>query len=269
MNTTSTSKKELKKNYIDFVDDKEIKTIFNDFNEIKHTNKNKINDFMNELPADIKIKLSKQELNLNVKNNEEKKFIKLSEFLSHKLNKKQEDLLVNKIDEHRLKREFNEFMDKEVFAEDIGNKDNWVLNLRKARNNHLVRNAYVNLGTVINPIWVSKRDTSSKSMDIIRMPNSKSKFDIKSIAKNKYGIDSFNPDSAMNFISNVLNNINNISVNLLNSTDVDNENNNVFVTNNVNKNSVNREKSKISRLSNMNNSNINTIQVKINFFYLR
>ena len=233
MNTTATSKKEIKKNYFDYIDDTRVKSIFKDYTEIKENNKEKQNDFMRKLPSELRNELKKQESNLKLKNYEENHFQKLSEFLAKKLNKSQDGLLINRIDEHRLRKEFGDFMDQKVLNDNKSGKNNWIISLRKSKNNQFVKNSFLNIGSKYNPMWVSIRDQVNKTLDIIRKPNSKSTFDLKGLANNKLLLESLTQDSSMHMLTNILSNSNNISINGLNISGQDLENSNNLMNSNV------------------------------------
>lgn len=270
MNQTSTSKKEIKKNYFDYVDDSRVKSIFKDYLEIKDKNKEKLNDFMKKIPIELRHELKKQELNLKLKNFEDSHLEKLSEFLGKRLNKKPEQLLINRIDEHRLKKEFSEFMENKILSDEKENKNNWILSLRRNKNNQFLKNYYLNVGNKYNPIWISVRDKVNKSVDIIRNPTSKSSFDLKNFRNNKVIMDNFqtsNVDSSLNFITNALNNNSNLSFNILNnSAELDTSivnSNNLNLYNNINTNANSYKHASQTTLTNMQNSTLNDIQVKI------
>lgn len=269
MNTTATSKKEIKKNYFDYIDDTRVRSIFKDYTEIKENNKEKLNDFMKKLPSELKNELKKQELNLKLKNYEENHFQKLSEYLAKKLNKSQDELLINRIDEHRLRKEFGDFMDQKVLNENKSGRNNWVISLRKSKNTQFVKNSYLNLGSKYNPMWANVRDQVNKSVDIIRKPNSKSTFDLKGLANNKLLLESLTQDSSMHMLTNLLSNSNNISINGLNNSgnELENSNNlmNSHVFNTHTHSNSNRHLNN-SSFMNCNLPPINEIQVKIYFY---
>lgn len=271
MNTTATSKKEIKKNYFDYIDDTRVKSIFKDYTEIKENNKEKLNDFMRKLPSELRKELKKQELNLKLKNYEENHFQKLSEYLSKKLNKSQDELLINRIDEHRLRKEFGEFMDQKALNDTKSGKNNWIISLRKSKNNQFVKNSFVNIGSKYNPLWVNIRDQINKSVDIIRKPNSKSTFDLKGLANNKLLLESLTQDSSMHMLSNIISNSNNISINGLNNSGHDLENSNNLLNSNIFNTHANSNSNKYLNNSSFTNvilPPINDIQVKLIFFIL-
>jgi len=280
MNTTATSKKEIKKNYFDYIDDNRVKSIFKDYTEIKENNKEKLNDFMKRLPPELKNELKKQELNLKLKNYEESHFQKLSEFLSKRLNKNQDQLLINRIDEHRLRKEFSDFMENKVLSENKYGKNQWVLSLRKNKNNQFVKNSYLNVGGLYNPTWVNIRDQVNKSVDIVRKPNSKSTFDLKGLSNNKLILESlnnlnshantYNHDSSMHLLTNILSNSNNISISGLNHSGNDLEiSNNLMNSGIYNTNTHSNSHNKYINNTTLNNSNNSPIiDLLVNIYVL-
>lgn len=220
MNTTNTSKKEtIKKNYFDYIDDNKVKSIFEEYAEIKSDNKEKLNDFMKKLNPELKYELKQQELNLKLKNYEENQFIRLNEFLSRRINKKPDDLLINRIDDHRLKKEFGDLMEHKITGREKYVKNHWMISLRNAKNSKFVKNSFVNMGSKYNPLWVNIRDNGPKSVDIIRSPTSKNYLDVKGLMSDKSIIDRLASENSFNMITNT---IGNISSNSPNNSNINN-----------------------------------------------
>ena len=263
MNTTSTSKKEiLKKNFFDYIDDVRVNSIFKDYTEIKEVNKGKINDFMKKFPKEIKSELTKQETNLKLRSYEEQKFQKLSEYLSKKLNKKPENLLVNRTDEHRMKREFGDFMDSKVLAKDNINANHWIFSLRKPKNKQ-AQNCYVNMGNKYHPSWVSIKDNFGKNLELIRKPKSDMKYNFKGLSSDKFNIENYKHDSSIHLMTNIINS-SSLSFNGLNGSINDLETSNYQNSNNINNSNIytNTYDNSNMRINNMNNQGLNDIQVK-------
>jgi len=268
MNTTASSKKEIKKNYFDYIDDNRVKSMFKEYTEIKENNKEKLNDFMNRLPKELKNELKKQELNLKLKNFEESHFQKLSEFLSKRLNKTQDELLINRIDEHRLRKEFSDFLEQKILSENAYGRNQWVVSLRKNKNTQFIKNSFLNVGGLYNPTWVNVRDQINKSVDIVRKPNSKSFFDLKGVSSNKIIMESLNNintftnnnshDSSMHLLTNILSNSNNISLSGINLSGNDLETTNNMVNSGVYNTNTNNNSGINNRYGNSstNNSNV-------------
>lgn len=207
MNTTNTSKKEtIKKNYFDYIDDNKVKSIFEEYREIKDENSEKLNDFMKKLNPELKYELKQQETNLKLKKLEENQFDKLNDFLSKRIKTNPDDLLINRIDEHRLKREFGDLMEHKITGREKYVKNNWIISLRNQKNSKFIKNSFINMGSNYNPLWVSIRDYGAKSVDIIRSPKSKNYFEIKGLIKDKSVIDRLASDNSFHMITNTVNN---------------------------------------------------------------
>lgn len=220
MNTTNTSKKEtIKKNYFDYIDDNKVKSIFEEYAEIKDENREKLNDFMKKLNPELKYELKQQELNLKLKNFEEDQFVKLNDFLSKRIKKNPDDLLINRIDEHRLKKEFGDLMEHKITGREKYVKNHWMISLRNAKNSKFVKNSFVNMGSKYNPTWVNIRDHGPKSVDIIRSPKSKNYLDVKGLMSDKSIIDRLASENSFHMITN---NINSTANNSLNNTAINN-----------------------------------------------
>jgi len=267
MNTTATSKKEIKKNYFDYIDDNRVKSIFKDYTEIKENNKEKLNDFMRKLPSELKEELKKQELNLKLKNYEENHFQKLSEFLAKKLNKSKDDLLINRIDEHRLKKEFGDFMDQNVLNQNKSGRNNWIISLRKSKNSQYVKNSYLNIGNKYNPFWMNLRDQVNKSIDMIRKPNSKSTLDLKGLVNNKLLLKSLTQDSSMHMLTNILSNSNNLTLDGSNNSGNDLENSHNLMKSHIFNTNTRSNSNKYLNNSSFANVNIPAInEINVHYF---
>jgi len=254
MNTTNTSRKEtIKKNYFDYIDDNKVKSIFAEYEEIKHENKEKLNDFMKRLNPELKYELKQQELNLKLKSFEENQFIKLNDFLSKRINKKPDNLLINRIDEHRLKKEFGDLMEHKITGREKYVKNHWMISLRNAKNSKFVKNSFVNMGSKYNPLWVNIRDLGPKSVDIIRSPQSKNYLDVKGFMSDKSIIDRLAGENSFQMITNTYNNTN---CNSLNNTNV---NNTVSLDDTVN---INTTVQSTIPLSNRMSTNGNSSQIQ-------
>ena len=82
----------------------------------------------------------------------------MSRYLSRRTNKKINDLLINRIDFFRMKREiFNDIENSRPLEERYG-QHKWVISLRRPDNFVGIRNAYVNIRNEHNPLWVNVRE---------------------------------------------------------------------------------------------------------------
>jgi hypothetical protein len=128
------------------------------------------NDFMKEVPLNIKKELQMQELRLYSKNKSMDITNEISKKLARKTQKSLENLLINKIDEHRIKKEFVENV------------------LNKSTNSYERRIPITNWNKNLRQFQIDY--PSSKNIDIIRNPLSKTKLDFNKYFKNRKLIDS-------------------------------------------------------------------------------
>lgn len=166
--------------------EKDIDEIYNKFksNIAKddfENNKNEIN-----IPQNVRKILDMQENTLNQIKIKEKYSDSLNKYLAKKSNKKEEDLLIKKIDYLRMRKEFNELTSNQNSS--IGGippEGNWIMNLRSQKNSMFPEITYLNYGEGTNPYYVPIRERRNKSIDVIRDPNSTSKLDIRLINSNR------------------------------------------------------------------------------------
>ena len=157
-------------NLSEYINDYQLKNIFNNFKE--NIEKNKYNNNNNDelyktinLPKCLEKNLLTNHLNIQEKNLENfnniqqfrKNFIKKKEFKKHN----NHNLLLNKSDNFRLKKESLEFLynlnnknNKNNNYPNIGNGlQNWAMGLRRPKNFKGIRRGYVNIGNDIHPFW--------------------------------------------------------------------------------------------------------------------
>lgn len=173
---------------------------------MKEKNKDKINDFMEKLPIPLKKELKKQEINLTMKKDKDIYSKNLSEFLAQRLNKSEDKLLINRLDEQRFKYEFGELMENESNKEAKAPHFHWIHSLRKTKNNKFHDSSYVNVGGIYNPNWVTIRDKINQSVDFIRKPNSKCTFDLKGICNNRKVKSIINQENSLPLLTDFLTN---------------------------------------------------------------
>ena len=145
-----------------------------------HLNENKINtkkkyvnpsSSMDNLPKDIQKCLFLQNRKLNLQKLSEKKNLRISQFLSKKLNKPKNNLLINNIDSFRFKKEvINEIENNKPPEEQYGNNE-WNISLRRPENFEGVRDAYINLkGEGFSPFWSVVIERSPKQKELCIKP---------------------------------------------------------------------------------------------------
>ena len=146
------------------INNNQLKNIFDSFKEPSNINsfimEHKLinNNSSSILPRNISTSLISQNHYLDIKKKHENKVKKMSRYLSRRTNKKINDLLINRIDFFRMKREiFNDIENSRPLEERYG-QHKWVISLRRPDNFVGIRNAYVNIRNEHNPLWVNVRE---------------------------------------------------------------------------------------------------------------
>jgi hypothetical protein len=153
--------------------------------DIKNTEKNNNNN-EEDLPINVIKALKAQENTLSKLEIKEKNFKKMYKYLADKSNKKEDDLLIKKIDQLRIKRELDEItINKTNYYGNYPFGGNWIKNLRSEKNSLFPETTYFNYGEPSNPYYVPIRKSRNKSIDILRDPKSTSKLDYKIIYGSK------------------------------------------------------------------------------------
>jgi len=125
----------------------------------KYMQRNSINSNFNKqsndnIPNDIKLRLTMQTKKLKLLQKSEIKNNKMSKYLSRKANKPQNNLLLNRIDSFRFKKEIIKEIEFNKTTEEKLGKYNWNLSLRRPPHFRGVRKAYVNLNPEkYSPFW--------------------------------------------------------------------------------------------------------------------
>ena len=167
-------------NKYEFIDNNALKNIFDKFkqnkinnsrdNEISisrsinnlnksddsHNNNYKKNksDLNKNYPYMLFNSLNYQNRQVKANNNRERKVIKLSKHLSKKLNKNENDLLLNKIDLFKYKKEILRGINEENKPkEEKFGKFQWNMNLRRYQDFKGLRQLHVNVNSERNPFW--------------------------------------------------------------------------------------------------------------------
>ncbi len=171
------SNKELLELKFEKIDNQRLKNIFNSFRDDSIKQSFTINNSKEEyIPLNISQSLNEQTRNLNIKNNSEKKNSKLGKYLSKKLNKKEKDLLMNRIDVFKLKKEiYNDIENSKPIEQKYG-KHRWLISLRRPDNFVGTRDSYINIRNESNPFWALIKEKYPFERQISLKPN----FDVQS-----------------------------------------------------------------------------------------
>ena len=152
------------KNYKEIIDNKKLKMLFENFEKnnlkLKRNNNffNSNQETFNNLPFKLKMKLDDQTHYLKIKSDLEKKNNKFSKILSKKIKKEPKDLLMNRIDIFRLKRQIYNDIENNLPIDEKYGKHKWTISLRRPENFKGERDAYVNLGSDKKPLWSIVRE---------------------------------------------------------------------------------------------------------------
>lgn len=176
-----------------------------------NNNNQKFNEFLNEVPMSIKKLLNIQESTLHTKSKSFDLKKNISMYLSKKSKKDEDDLLLNKQDQYRVKKEFEELVLNQGINS-FENKvplQNWMMTLRQRKENNIPSTSYIYYGDKYNPLWIPVREKKNKAVDIIRDPLSKTKTEFPSLIKN---INSFeNNHNENSYNTTMFNSFNNFS----------------------------------------------------------
>ena len=194
------SNKELMELKFEKIDNQRLKNIFNSSRDNSIKQSFTINNSKEEyIPLNISQSLNEQTRNLNIKNNSEKKNSKLGKYLSKKLNKKEKDLLMNRIDVFKLKKEiYNDIENSKPIEQKYG-KHKWLISLRRPDNFIGIRDSYINIRNESNPFWALIKEKCPFERQISLKPN----FDIQSKDYLDFKKNQFLPHSSSNLIKKV------------------------------------------------------------------
>ena len=159
----------LKSIHYEYKTPKEIIEIFNKFShrnkkeeDILNSLSNKKNDFFNQ-------KYLIQEKSLKNSVEEKKSFSDFSKYLSQKCKKKEENLLLNKIENYNLKKQVIKYIDKnKLLAEKLGN-NYWICSLRRSKCNYKIN--YVNTGKSDKEPWEQIVDAGDLEVEYTNNPS--------------------------------------------------------------------------------------------------
>ena len=171
-----------KPSYFEIIDNLKLKLIFNSFKkhyksqsnldelfDVDYNNDKKYSSM--EVPSNVKLCLLKQNKNLNLQKLSEKKREKISKFISKKINKPQNDLLLNRVDSFRYKKEFINAIENNRPLGDKFGKYKWNISLRRPKNFKGVRDSYINIRHEgYNPFWSVVVEKMPKQKELCLKP---------------------------------------------------------------------------------------------------
>ena len=190
--------------HINNINSNEENNYFRNKLKIKKNIKNLISS-MDDIPIDIKNSLSLQNKKLNLQKLSEKQNMHMARYLSKKINNPQNNLLLNKIDSFRFKKEIiNEIEFNKPFEDRYG-KFKWNVSLRRPENFQGVRESYINLkGERFLPFWslVVERYPKQKEM-CVKPGHILNDNEINEIKKQNYKMNSGNKNQYFKTVENL------------------------------------------------------------------
>ena len=171
-NTNLHNNKELMNVKFEKIDIEKLKNIFNTYKDNSIKQSFSLNNKTEEtLPLNISKSLSEQNRNLIIRKKSEIKREKLSKYLSKKTHKLEKDLLMNRIDIFKYKKEFfNAFENQKNLNQKYG-KNNWLISLRRPEHFKGERETYINLRNENLPLWALIKEKYPIERNISLKPN--------------------------------------------------------------------------------------------------
>ena len=125
--------------------------------------------------SNIKKKYFSQEKTLKFSQTARLNTQKYLKYLAKKCNKNENELLINNIEDFRLKKQLNEYIENnKILAERFG--DNyWLFSLRRLDKNDFLRINYVNVGNSNREIWKRFIDYPDKDLELTNNPFNQTK----------------------------------------------------------------------------------------------
>jgi hypothetical protein len=169
--------------------DYQLELIFKQAQERVEKAKTKINKEIlgdEKMPKTTKDFFYKQEKVLEYNNNQNLKSQSLSRAISAKIHKPEDELLMNRTDAFRFKKQIIDIIDgSKPTCEKFGD-NGWILSLRREKVPTTMRINYINVGSNFEPKWKPLIEYPPKKMPIIQKPNLKVEKEVKSILKSPY-----------------------------------------------------------------------------------
>ena len=185
-------------NNLEIIDNKRLKIIFDSFkdNSLKNSLLNNslgskgqlfFSHDLESVPHNIRSKLCFQSKNLEQKEKSDTKAEKLAKYLSKRLHKNESDLLMNKIDYFRFKKEILNNIENSRPLDGKYGKYKWNISLRRPDKFSGVRDTYVNIRTDDNPFWALIKEKYPKDKEISLKPGCNIDFqEYQGFLKNPY-----------------------------------------------------------------------------------
>jgi hypothetical protein len=164
---TNISSSPLNSIHYEYKTPKEILDIFRKYNQKGNDNRkikmitSKINEYVNHNHII-------QEKSLKIKEEEKKNLNNISKYLAQKCDKKEENLLLNKIENYNIKKQIvNYLYKKQLLSEKLGS-NYWICDLRRDKNKHKIN--YVITGRNNKEPWEQIVDSGDWEIEYINKP---------------------------------------------------------------------------------------------------
>ena len=157
--------------------------------EIESIQKGTDNYIPNKAMENVKENYINQEKLLKRKNRETVQSARLSKKISKLSSKKESELLMNKIEEYRLKRQMLDIVDNKKPIDEKYGSNYWMFNLRRPKYLDFIRINYINVGTIEHEIWKPMLEYPYKNVETIQNPESIIKNKFSNLIDQKYYCD--------------------------------------------------------------------------------
>jgi len=135
----------------------------------------KINHNNSEIPPEVQHSLNFQEKTLRLQNENSCKRKNMENFLEKKLNKSNDQLLINSGESYLIKKEIINLVESKIPLDQKHGIFNWIISLRRPKNFKGDRYAYVNLGDNYAPVWQLYKESSPIKIDKVVNPGTENK----------------------------------------------------------------------------------------------
>lgn len=131
-------------------------------------------------------KFSQQETLLVNQERARQKSAKISQYLSKVSQKPEDELLMNRVDAFRYKKQLIDIIEKDKKIDEKYGDNCWIISLRRPKNPNKIRTAYVNVGSNLNPVWDQIHEYPSRNVELIKRPQTSCKEDLKRLYSGKH-----------------------------------------------------------------------------------
>lgn len=164
---------------MDYISNKGLEDIYDKFSKVQQSNKVKYNTFMedinNDYKEEMKTMLMRQERVLDKRVKNVKTNSILSKQIADKVKKDSEELLMNRTDAFRAKKELKQIVEKKQPLHSRYGNHNWMVSLRRPDKFVGDRYATINIGKDLDPVWVTVKESYPDYIERIEDPDKTTK----------------------------------------------------------------------------------------------